>query len=272
MAGWIKLHRDILDHWIFEDGKKLKWWVIILLSVNHESKKIPVGNQLLECEPGQSFRSIDTWTGMFKCSKKTTISFFRILEKQEMISCKIVGSGNSRKHLLSVTNWNVYQSLETELCASTTPEIPSQGNPNVTPNKKDKNDKKERSIEKDDFILKIIRTFQESYFDVFQNDYVIMAIGKERSAASKLLQSYKSKYPKSSEQETINGLREYFISCCEIQDDWLRKNMSLSIIVSKFNEINNTIKNGKSKIRSVASRSAEIDAIIDAVWDAKGLK
>ena len=124
-----------------------------------------------------------------------------------------------------------------------------------------------------DFLTKIIGAFQISYFEIFKQEYTIVAVGKERAAAAKIAKIYKDKYPEAKTDEVISSLQLYFSQCCEVQDDWLQKNMSLPIIVSKFNEINNSIKNGKSKkIRSVASRSAEIDAIIDAVYDAKGLQ
>ena len=132
---------------------------------------------------------------------------------------------------------------------------------------------KESKVEENaDFLSKIIVAFQESYFDVFQVEYVVMAKGKERAAVGTLVKSYKSKYPKSTSIETIQGLRDYFDSCCQIQDPWLQKNMSLPMIVSKFNEINNTLKNGKnSKHRSIASQSADIDALVAGVFAAKGV-
>lgn len=122
-----------------------------------------------------------------------------------------------------------------------------------------------------DFLTKIIEAFQESYRLVFQNDYVIMSTGKERAAASKILSAYKTKYPDANSDEALTGLREYFKSCCEIPDQWLQKNIGLPIIVSKFNEINNSLRHGKSN-RSVSARTEEIDAIIDAVYDIKGMQ
>ena len=39
MTGWIKLHRQIMEHWIWEDSKRFKWWMEILLLTNHTDKK-----------------------------------------------------------------------------------------------------------------------------------------------------------------------------------------------------------------------------------------
>ena len=114
MSGWIKVHRDIVEHWIWQDEKYFRWWMTILLSVNHETKTFPVNHELYTCNPGESFRSIEAWAGKFGCAKKTVFKFFELLKKDGMIKTKTVGSGNRRKHLLTVMNWQKYQQMETE--------------------------------------------------------------------------------------------------------------------------------------------------------------
>lgn len=144
MAGWIKTHRDMVNHWIWQDDKYFKWWMTILFNVNYEPKKFPVGTQLVVCNPGQSFRSINNWTDLFSCSKKTTIRFFDMLKSDGMIKTEIVGSGNRRKHLLTVENWIKYQQEETGNSTERVPETPPKEYPNVPPIKKEKKEKKER--------------------------------------------------------------------------------------------------------------------------------
>lgn len=145
-AGWIKLHREIQNHWIWQDDRYFKWWMIILLNVNHEARNFPVGTELFVCNQGQSFRSIQQWTDLFLCSKKTTIKFFSMLENDNMIQSEIIGKGNRRKHLLTVVNWGKLQGLETENYTERKPKITPKGNPNVPPNKNDKNDKNNLSV------------------------------------------------------------------------------------------------------------------------------
>jgi len=98
------------------------------------------------------------------------------------------------------------------------------------------NDKKS----KDDFLDRIIKEFVDAH-----GDYVIINRSKERMATGKLLGFYKKKYPKSTGDETIAGLRAYFDLCVNIPDPWLKENMSIPIIVSQFNKINTILKNGK---------------------------
>ena len=54
-------------------------------------KNFPVGDQIYECQPGESFRSISKWTDLFSCSKPTTIKFFKMLENDGMIFTKNSG-------------------------------------------------------------------------------------------------------------------------------------------------------------------------------------
>lgn len=148
MEGWIKLHRKIQEHWIWQDDKYFKWWNTILLNVNHDESKFPVDGELMTCFPGQSFRSIQSWTDLFGCSKKTTISFLKLLKKDAMISTEIVGNGNRRKHLLTVVNWKDYQIEETENYTEKEPKTTPKRNPKVTSNKNDKNVKNDKNFSK----------------------------------------------------------------------------------------------------------------------------
>jgi hypothetical protein len=110
---------------------------------------------------------------------------------------------------------------------------------------KEKDTDKDKDIDKDkekDFIDKIVSKFVEIH-----GEYEVVNRGKEREMAGKILGIYKKKYPESDSDETLSALQSYFEACINIKDDWLRNNMSLSIIVSKFNEINKILKNGSSK-------------------------
>lgn len=77
--------------------------------------------------------------------------------------------------------------------------------------------------------------------------YEIVSIGKERAAAGRLLKVYKEKHPKATTDEILTSLRHYFNQCMNINDAWLKSNMSLPIIIDKFNQINTVLKNGGIK-------------------------
>jgi len=93
-------------------------------------------------------------------------------------------------------------------------------------------------------------------------DYEITNKAKERAAMGKILQTYKTKYPDADSDQTLLALRAYFEAVVEVPDDWLQKNMSPSILVSKFNEINNILKNAKNRRNSKGATDRELADIV----------
>jgi len=218
---------------------------------------------------------IVNYCGVVGLFDKGLLTSGRILTSLSIQKRYFEWSKKAKRNNIDIPNYVKIQE-ESEILPEETPKLPEELakiQEDLDKVKKSKVKESKEEKESADFLSKIIVAFQESYFDIFQTEYVVMVVGKERSAAAKLLESYKKKYPQSNSEETIQGLRDYFSSCCKIDDPWMQKNMSLPIIVSKFNEINNSIKNGRNtKPKSVASRSAEIDAIVNAVFDAKGMQ
>jgi len=126
---------------------------------------------------------------------------------------------------------------------------------------RDKDINKEKSIKSmanksPDFIDDILKSFVEIH-----GNYKIVNRGKERAAAGKLLQIYKEKYPNATTSETLAGLKVYFEQCVNINDAWLKTNMSLPIIIDKFNQINTIIRNGGIKKNSGATEAELIQLI-----------
>lgn len=269
MEGWIKLYREIQGHWIWRNESYLKAWITILLTVNHDPKRVLISGELIDCGRGQSLLSLSNWANTFgnNWSIQKVRTFFELLERDSMINTE----GLHKTTRLTVCNYESYQDQQQ---ANNTPNPSNQhaDNTEITTNKNDKNDKNNIKKESNDFLTQIIGVFQTSYLEVFGHEYQVMNKGKERASASKILALYKQKYPDHNSQQTLIGLSTFFSSCCMVPDEWLQKNMSLSIIVSKFNEISNHILNVKRKNnRGVASRSEEIGSIVSAVFEAKGV-
>lgn len=126
---------------------------------------------------------------------------------------------------------------------------------------------KEESIKNGDFLTKIISVFQTSYLEALKMEYKVVSKFKERKAASTILKLYKEQFPNKNTEETIAGLTDYFCCVCAISNTWYKTNMSLSLIVSKFNEINNLLKSGKQR---QISRTADVESIVDAIYMGQG--
>lgn len=111
---------------------------------------------------------------------------------------------------------------------------------------------------KEDFIDKIVDLFKDAYEKNFELPYEITNKGKEKGCAGKILKIYKDKCPEANSEETLKALEIYFNSCCQIEDNWLSQNMSLPIILNKFNEINKILRNGKSSKGATNKQLAEM--------------
>jgi hypothetical protein len=105
--GWISIDRRIMEHWIMQDAEKFKAWVLILLSVNHSSKEIAVGNKVFDCNRGESLKSLESWAYLFgkNWDKSKVRRFFLTLETSHMIKTK----NEFKTTRLTVCNYNTYQ-------------------------------------------------------------------------------------------------------------------------------------------------------------------
>ena len=113
MNGWIKLHRSLKSHWIDESNRPRTYreaWEDILLTVNWESKKVLVVNQLIDCEEGQSLNSLQSWAKLFNWTIAKVRHFFNLLEEDEMITIE----GLQYTTRLTVCKWCIYQGEATD--------------------------------------------------------------------------------------------------------------------------------------------------------------
>lgn len=133
MNGWIKIYREITDHWIWKDPVKFQWWIDILLNVNHEDAKVNLGYELYECKRGQTIRSLQKWAERWNCNKDSARNFLRLLEKDGMI----LHESLSKTTRITVCNYDIYQHDLHEKKLKITRQ-PNDGQTVSDPNKKDK--------------------------------------------------------------------------------------------------------------------------------------
>lgn len=111
MAGWIKVYRDLADHWLAKHPEKLGWWVLLLLEVEHEDKKILIGNQLVEVKRGQVAASLSYLAELWKTSKKTADRFVKLLIDDQMLTRNMTRNVS----ILTVCNYESYQDKKTDV-------------------------------------------------------------------------------------------------------------------------------------------------------------
>lgn len=111
MTGWIKIHRDIANHWIFQDAEKFKWWIDMLFLASFETNKTVVKNQIIEVKRGQFLGSISFFMSRWKISKERVITFLKMLQAEGMIDKKT----DKNLTLITICNYESYQDVPDNL-------------------------------------------------------------------------------------------------------------------------------------------------------------
>lgn len=107
MEGWIKLNREIIDHWIYKDDRYFKAWIRMLMTVNYEPKKVLISGELIDCGRGQSLLSIKNWADLFGkgWSVQKVRTFFDLLKNDAMVNIE----GLRKTTRITICNYDKYQ-------------------------------------------------------------------------------------------------------------------------------------------------------------------
>jgi hypothetical protein len=151
MKGYIKLYRKLLCNPIFKNPYLLQLFVYCLLKANHSGGKAFYGADEIEINPGQFV------TGRFELSSalgENSSSTYKRLKRLE--SLHVLGlQSNNKNTLVTVLNWSVYQSSNTDLDNEVTGEGQQSNNKVTTKGQQsntNENDKNVKNDKKDIYI------------------------------------------------------------------------------------------------------------------------
>lgn len=145
--GWIKIHRDLTGHWLWNDEKFTKGqaWIDLILNANHSDNKTLIKGQLVEIKRGEQIRSQVTLSELWKWDRKTVRRFLKVLENDKMIT-------QHSTHLttvITICNYNEYQET-TKDSPQPNPHAKGQARPKCRDTNKnvknDKNNNKHREL------------------------------------------------------------------------------------------------------------------------------
>ena len=109
--GWISLHRKIqeCDIWLDDEPfDRRSAWIDLILSANHEDKGMIFDGHQIVVQRGQLITSVRKLSAKWRWGKDKTLAYLRLLEELQMIERK----SDSRKTLLSIVNYDIYQNGE----------------------------------------------------------------------------------------------------------------------------------------------------------------
>ena len=106
MAGWIKISREIEDHWLWQDAERMIWWIDMLFTASWEDKKVIEDTHLITIKKGQFIASVAFLCKRWGKSNKTIIKYLKLLEEDEMICREVL---HRQTPIITICNYDKYQ-------------------------------------------------------------------------------------------------------------------------------------------------------------------
>lgn len=141
MQGWIKLHRKLLDNPIMKKPELLQLFMYCLLRANHEPETIIFGEKEVQIKRGSFLTGRYSLEADLGCK---AITLYKRLQKLKNLDFVTLNS-NNKFTVVTVVNWELYQSAEEESNSKSNNKITSKEHQSNT-NKNDKNDKNDKKL------------------------------------------------------------------------------------------------------------------------------
>lgn len=103
--GFIKLDRNIFDHWIFQDAEKFRAFVDLIQLARWKDEKLLIGNDVVTIPRGSYYTSELKLAERWSWSRKKTREFLKLLENEKMI----IKKGTTKGTMLTIENYRLYQ-------------------------------------------------------------------------------------------------------------------------------------------------------------------
>jgi len=111
MKGWVKIHRELADHWLWdaEPYTKSQAWIDLIIHANHADNEILIKSQVIKLKRGQQARSELTLSKRWKWSRNKVRRFLELLKNETMIEVKT----NHLTSIITICNYSNFQDRET---------------------------------------------------------------------------------------------------------------------------------------------------------------
>jgi DNA replication protein DnaD len=131
--GWIKLHRRLLNHplWEFSTAEQKVMLVTLLMLANHAENTWHWNGHAYRCKPGQLITSLNSLAnkcgnGVTRRKVQTALRFFE--------NCGFLVKRTSRHNtLITICNWDTYQNVPDTHVTGTKQHVDNQRTTDVTP-------------------------------------------------------------------------------------------------------------------------------------------
>ena len=105
--GYIKIYRDIREHWIWDikPYDKARAWIDLIMVANHEEKTIVFDGVPMTIKRGQHMTSLSTLAERWGWTRSKVKRFLDVLKSEQMCNTK----RNRRGTLITIVNYGIYQ-------------------------------------------------------------------------------------------------------------------------------------------------------------------
>ena len=111
MQGWVSIHRQIVENWIWKEKpfSQGQAWIDLLLLANHSENKVPLGNEIVTVKSGSFITSELKLMDRWGWSKTKVRRFLNLLISDGMI----VKKSDRKKTTITIVKYGLYQNLKT---------------------------------------------------------------------------------------------------------------------------------------------------------------
>lgn len=200
MSGWIKLQRDIMDHWIAQDNEYLAVWIRMLAEANFEPQTKMFNGQVLTVERGQFIFGLESYSEKTKVSVMRLRRLVDLLEKHQMIN----RVKRAKYSLISIVNYDKYQAENRQTTTKQQAENNTIRTKELKELKNNTVDSEEPTAAKDDFISEQFERFWRNY-----------PLKKSKVATSRAFKSLVKGKKESQVIFYVDMILNYHIDCVE---------------------------------------------------------
>lgn len=105
--GFIKIDRNMFDHWIFQDAERFRAFVDLIQLARWKDEKLLIGNDIVIVPRGSYYTSELKLADRWSWGRDKTRSFLSLLEKEKMIT----KNGTTKGTMITVTSYRDYQDI-----------------------------------------------------------------------------------------------------------------------------------------------------------------
>lgn len=107
--GWFPVHRQLQEHWLWQDKpfSKGQAWIDLLMLANYEDSKAPYKGEIIDCKTGDVNISISQLSKRWGWSRDKTRKFLKLLESDGMTTTK----ATTNRTTITIENYTFYRDM-----------------------------------------------------------------------------------------------------------------------------------------------------------------